>query len=45
MGDHVSFRGEYEENEKGGVIHWTHRDPGGSELGVGFATGGDVPVR
>jgi len=27
-GDAVSFKGQYEWNSQGGVIHWTHRDPG-----------------
>lgn len=28
-GDSLSFRGSYVYNEKGGIIHWTHRDPQG----------------
>jgi hypothetical protein len=33
IGDEVQFRGQYEWNRHGGLIHWTHRDPAGKRTG------------
>ncbi|HZI64918.1 MAG TPA: DUF3465 domain-containing protein [Thermoanaerobaculia bacterium] len=31
--DEVRFRGRYEWNERGGLVHWTHGEPGGEPGG------------
>jgi hypothetical protein len=33
MGDRIGFRGVYEWNDLGGLVHWTHDDPLGEEGG------------
>ena len=39
IGDRLRFRGVYEWNDRGGLLHWTHRDP------LGRADGGWIRHR
>ena len=32
-GDRVAFRGEFKDNDEGGVVHWTHPDSSGRRAG------------
>lgn len=41
-GDPIRFKGEYEFNEKGGVLHWTHHDPKGWHEDGWIEHGGEV---
>jgi len=40
--DVVTFNGEYEWNSKGGVLHWTHRDPKGRHVAGWLKHNGQV---
>jgi len=42
VGDHVAFRGVYEWNAQGGVVHWTHRDPSGEHAAGWLRYGGRI---
>jgi hypothetical protein len=42
LSDKVAFFGEYEWSEKGGTVHWTHKDPGQRHVDGWLKVGGQV---
>ena len=42
VGDTVEFSGEFEWNEQGGVVHWTHHDPRGTHAAGWLRHGGQT---
>lgn len=41
-GEPITLLGEYEWNDKGGVLHWTHRDPDGRREGGWIHYAGEI---
>lgn len=42
VGTRVEFSGEYQWNERGGLVHWTHHDPAGHHVAGWLKAGGVV---
>ena len=42
VGNTISFKGIYEWNSKGGVVHWTHHDPKGKHVGGWLKKGSQI---
>lgn len=40
--DTVHFSGQYEDNDRGGVVHWTHHDPQQQHIGGWLQHNGNV---